>query len=752
MKSYFHFLLCISGESAPILLVRGLCSSFGHICADTLLHRIIIIVWIMKPLYSLILACFCGPLFAQFDYPATRMGNEVSLLHGTTVADPYRWLESYKSEEVKTWINLQHQFSMDYLSKGPTRARVRELLSKLNSAPTYSPPIITGGRQVWLETQPNFQQGFLRTRAENSEVIETIVDANKLSSDGSLAISMFNVSPDGRVIIYKLRVRGTQNFKMIVKSLGSDDHFYEIPNSTGLSASNGIGWVNGSKGFYYTKEVKAAVPSPSTPSYQALYYHTVGATPDSDVLVYGSSANPGLRLSCNTSRDGKYLYARIWTKSGHTNGVLLVPLQAGIAAPERALIVDEAHSAKSTPLGVRNDILYLLTNESAPNRRVVAVDPKRPEKQFWRTVVAESDSVIDDAVLIGEVIATDTLVDASSELRIYSTDGSLVRNVDLPGVGALSNLVQNSSNFNLIFGFQSINQPKTIHELDLTTFKTRLLTPSKVPFDSAAFEVRREFVKARDGARIPVFIALRRGLPLDGSTPLLLIGYGGFGVPMGPGFGVREAAWLEMGGAIAIASIRGGGEYGERWHRAGMLFNKRNSISDFVDVGRWLIDQKFTSSSRLGISGISNGGLIVSAAVNDEPQLFGAVVNSFGLTDMVRNESIKSDFDWTDEFGSVADEASFRNLLSYSPLHNIKPNVPYPPIFTHAAELDDRVFPWHQYKYVAALQNNQLGRGPHLLVVSYGTGHVYGKSLSTLLNERTDVLSFLAISLGLSAP
>lgn len=379
---------------------------------------------------------------------------------------------------------------------------------------------------------------------------------------------------------------------MFVKSMDGPEVFTEILNPPKYTGGDGIGWVNGSTGFYYTKEIfdSSGVNDKVKAGQIGIYYHAVGSKSKDDVLVYGGNSNEGWRYTVGTSLDGSYLFANVWKKTGVTTAVLLIPLQNQDANASKAIVVDEAFTAKHHPLGTHAGKLYMLTNESAPKWRVGKIDPAKPGNDFWRTVVPESEFVLGDAVLINGKIAASSLIDAASSLRIYETTGEMLKHVDLLGVGSLSNLAPNEANSNLIFGFQSIDLPKTYYEVDLKTFKVSVQTASKVPFDSTKYEVKEVFVSARDGTRVPVFISSKKGMKLDPNIrPIPPYRVWPINMSQSPYFGGREATWLEMGGGVAIAGVRGGGEYGENWHRAGMLLTKQNSFHDFVDVAQWLV-------------------------------------------------------------------------------------------------------------------------------------------------------------------
>lgn len=696
-------------------------------------------------------ACFCNTLHADPVYPVSRTVSATTQVHGVSIDDPYQWLENLDSAEVKEWIAKQNETSNSNIRSSGLYQRFHDALDRLGNAPEYSLPQIRAGREIWLESRPGLEQSLLQVRDTASQVVQTLVDPNELRKDGSLAVSHYKLSPNGQLVAYKLRIKGSQTFRLLVARTENGERVSEVLDPNGAVGSENLVWSADSKGLYYAKTIKPSPLSPGLPpanSYEGIYYHAIGTDSASDVLVFSASDNKTWRFGPAYVGDG-YLACLLWEKSAQKRGMVLVPHANGVPQKGGPVFIDSAFVARSRPLGFSRGNLLSLTNDSAPNQKVVLIDPAHPQREAWKVIVPESQHTIDGAVLVNDKIVVSRLADVTSALSVYDVNGNFLAEVNLPGIGVITHTLPYSEGDSFLFAFDSLISPRTIYELNLSSFKYSVRTPAQIPFDSNRYTFDRVFFEARDGARIPIFIAMKTDRPQAELPPMLLTGYGGFNYSYKPRFGSLEATWLELGGSLAIANIRGGGEYGEAWHRNGMLLNKQNAFNDFVDAANWLIDHRYVNPRKIAIVGMSNGGLLVSAAVNQSPQIFGAVVNSFGLTDMIRNESAKTKFNWTDEFGSIADERHFQNLLSYSPLHNIKANVDYPPILVQAAELDDRVLPWHQYKYIAALQNLNTGRSKKLLSVSLGSGHAFGKSASTLKDESSILLTFIATSLGM---
>lgn len=695
----------------------------------------------MKPIIALALAAFAIQTAAQVTYPSTRTVSDTTVAFGATVPDPYRWLEDTQSPEVKEWYKSQSSLTSKVLGSWGERDQIVSRIKALHLATLFGPPVIRSERMYWSMVPPNQEQPVLKTRLTNSDVETMFVDPNAMDKAG-LSLSAYTVSPDGLAVAYFLRQSGTQSFLLQVKSV--DGRVVDIPNPSRQPGMNVIAWLSDSSGFYYSAE-SASTP---TPEY-TIRLHKLGTPAGADRTILGGGELAGHALTPFSVGDGRHLIVRTWKKMGANRGVILLPMSGDLPDPTKGpVLVDTEKPAHNVPLGVHQGKLIMMTSKDAPAYRIVEVDASFPDSDRWRTLVPEQVAAVDDAAYQEGRIVVSYLRDAASAVSIFDTSGALLKDVVLPSVGTLGGaLMANRMAGHVMFHFSSTILPRELWSLSLKTFDLKRVYPEQTAFDSSQFEMVRVFVSARDGTRIPVFIARKKGTLENGSTPYILNAYGGFGVAKSPSFSAQEGAWLEMGGGIAVAAVRGGGEYGRNWHDQGRGLNKINAINDVVDVAQWLVANNHTRQPLLGLQGTSNGGLVVSAALNQNPSLFGAAVNFVGLTDMLRYETAKGVFNWTDEYGTVKDEAEFRNLLSYSPLHQIKAAAAYPPVLVTAAELDDRVPPWHQYKFIATLQNHTGGNGPKLLSVAMGSGHGVGKSLSVLFSEWADSLAFFRMHL-----
>ncbi|OYT88737.1 MAG: hypothetical protein CFE43_21070 [Burkholderiales bacterium PBB3] len=689
---------------------------------------------------------------SQIAYPPSAAGNQSTTLHEVSVPDPYQWMEKLDSSLVRDWRDSQHALTMKYLEKSEgRRASIRAIASRLTLSLPMRVPDVHNGTEVWLAAAPGEGQASLRSRRAGELKENIIYDPNKEAPDGSLSVANFWVSKDGEMTTFQVRVKGTQQFLMYVKSTTNDKTFYEMPKPPKTPLVSRVGWLNGHESFYYVREVDAetlaASKTPKSPF--LIYHHVVGTDPKSDSLVYSDDSTPARRYSCMTSDDGKWLILNVWEKRGVQNGLMFMPLKNGIADTSKKILIGEDFAATNRLLDVKDGHALILTNKGAPNFKVVSLDLTSTGSPSSKDVLSERASAIEHIVAVNGKLAVSYITDGSHEAYIFSNEGAVLSKVQLPGVGSVGAWAGDANGSRVLFTFSSMVSPVALYALDIDSGKVAIYKSALIPFDSSKYEVVKEFVQARDGTKLAVLIARKKNTINDGKSHLLLEGYGGFGVSLNSYFSAATAAWLDMGGVYANALIRGGGEYGANWRKGGTMLNKKNSFHDFVDIAQYLVDKKFTSSDRLGIIGESNGGLLVAAAVNERPKLFAAAASMVGITDMIRLETSKIPFDWTDEYGTVKNVDDFRNLLSYSPIHNIARDVEYPAVLVISSELDDRVLPWHQFKYTAALQNSNLGAKPKLLRISYGAGHAYGKTLQMQIEETTDTLTFIANATGL---
>ena len=683
------------------------------------------------------------------QYPETRKMAQTDNYHGTTVTDAYRWLEDDNSAETKAWVVAQNAVTDKFLMAVPQRLPVKKIYTDLYNFERFSLPFKEGKRYFWTRNDGLQQQSVLYTAPSLTAKPSVAIDPNQFSKDGTVALSGITVSRDGRYLAY-----GTS-------SAGSDWQTWQVRDlNTGRDLKNKVEWVKFSaaewspdgKGFFYSRyDVPEAGQSLTGSNFfQKLYYHKLGTLQSSDQLVYENKAEKEWGYAASVTDDGKHLIISVWKGSGRKNGLLVMPLRKGAYVAGTPKVITLDFSAEYTFIGAKGDTLWVKTDKDAPLGRVIAIDIKNGASANWKTVIPEAKDALTSASVVGGKIITQYLQDAASVANVHNLNGKLDRTVTFPGVGTVGGFGGRISQPETFYSYTSLISPSEIYRYDVASGKSTLFKRPKTAFDQASYETKREFVTSRDGTRFPIFIAHRKGLTLDGTNPTLLYGYGGFNVSETPTYRVTAATWMTMGGVYVSASIRGGGEYGAAWHDAGTKLKKQNVFDDFIAAAEWLIANKYTTPAKLGINGGSNGGLLVGAVVNQRPELFGAAVPQVGVMDMLRFHKFTIGWAWVSDYGSSDNAEEFKALFAYSPLHNIKSGVKYPPILVTTADHDDRVVPAHSFKYIAALQAVDTGPAPKLIRIETSAGHGAGKPTSKIIEERSDVLAFMANAFGLS--
>ncbi|MCA3041945.1 MAG: S9 family peptidase, partial [Rhodocyclaceae bacterium] len=487
--------------------------------------------------------------------------------------------------------------------------------------------------------------------------------------------------------------------------------------------------------------------------FQKLYYHRIGTPQSADQLIYENPVEKEWGFGASVTDDGKHVIINVWKGSGRKNGLLVMPLKSGAvpAVPASVLkTITLDFDAEFTPIGANGNTLWVKTDLNAPRGRVVAIDLTKRERANWKTVVAETKDTLTSADVVGGKILAQYLQDAATAVIVHGLDGKKLSSVSLPGVGSASGFGGKFNDKETFYSYTSLINPTEIYRYDVSTGKSTLFKRPQTAFDTTQYETKREFVTSKDGTRFPIFIAHRKGLKLDGSNPTLLYGYGGFNVSETPSYRVTASTWMKMGGVYVSASIRGGGEYGAAWHDAGTKGKKQNVFDDFIAAGEWLVANKYTNSTRLAVNGGSNGGLLVGAVVNQRPDLFGAAIPQVGVMDMLRFHKFTIGWAWVSDYGTSDKPDDFKWLYAYSPLHNVASGKKYPPIMITTADHDDRVVPAHSFKYAAALQAADTGSAPKLIRIETSAGHGAGKPTSKIIEERADILAFIANAFDVS--
>ncbi len=676
--------------------------------------------------------------------PATRTEDVVDDLYGTKVPDPYRWLEDSGSDEVRRWVEAQNAHTRSLLDPRPGRDAVRRRLTSLLSIGTIGAPAVRNGRYFYTRREAGQNQPILYVRRGLKGEDRALVDPNALSADGTATIDWWYPSDDGALVAYGVSTSGDEKSTLRVIETETGAH---RPDTIPHTRYSSLGWLPDGSGFYYTRyPAPGTVPAGQENYNSHVFFHRLGTAPAADPKVFGEGRKAEDIIQINISPDGRYLVITVnegWAR----NDLFVRDLKAeGMPTITVAEGIDALFSGE-----VVGATLYLLTNWQTPRYRLLAVDLARPQKENWRPLIPESGAVLNQFAYAGGQIAALYLKDASSRLAIHAADGKKVRDIPLPALGTISIVSGRHDSQEVFFDFSSYTMPPAIDRHDLRTGATAPWEKVKADIDLSRLEVKQVFYPSKGGTRVSMFVVHRKGLRRDGSHPTLLYGYGGFNINQTPGFSRGLVLWLERGGVYAEANLRGGGEYGEEWHRAGMLNHKQNVFDDFAAAAEWLVASKYTTRERLGIMGGSNGGLLVGATIAQRPDLFRAAVCAVPLLDMVRYHNFQIARLWIPEYGSAETPEQFRFLYAYSPYHHVKERTSYPAVLLTTAESDSRVDPMHARKMAARLQaatSSGPGR-PILLRTETRAGHGIGKPVSKQIDEATDVWTFLLWQLGL---
>jgi prolyl oligopeptidase len=697
----------------------------------------------------------------QLTYPATRRGDQTDDYHGTQVADPYRWLEDLDSPETRAWVEAQNQVTFAWLGQIASRERIRQRLTQLWNYERFGLPHKRGGRYFYTKNDGLQNQSAVYVIDQLGGQPRLLIDPNKLSADGTVALANWFVSDDGRFLAYGLAGAGSDWQEWHVLNVATGQ---KLPDHLKWLKFSRVSWLPDGSGFYYSRydEPPAGEKYTGANYYQKLFFHKLGDPQEKDTLVYERLDEKEWGFDGDVTEDGQYLVISVWRGTERKNQVFYKSL-ASADAPVVELIT--SWDAEYDFIGNEGPVFWFATDKDAPLRRVIAVDTSvnpgpqagsagepRPMVAALAEVIPESNDTLQSASLVGEHFVLRYLNDATSAIRVFDLTGQHVRDVELPGLGSAGGFGGRQGDPETFYSFTSYTVPGSIYRYDVATGRSTLFREPKVDFDPSRYEAKQFFYESKDGTRIPLMIVSRRGVKLDGNNPTILYGYGGFNVSQTPGFAVSTIAWLEMGGVYAVANMRGGGEYGRAWHEAGMQGRKQNVFDDFIAAAEWLIANKYTSPKKLAIRGGSNGGLLVGAAITQRPELFAAAVPAVGVMDMLRYHKFTIGWAWVSEYGSSDDSQQLQTLLAYSPLHNLKLGTQYPATLVTTGDHDDRVVPAHSYKFAAALQAAQAAQQPTLIRIETRAGHGAGTPTSKQIDAATDVLAFLSAVLKAPAP
>ena len=685
---------------------------------------------------------------AGVTYPATDKRPVIDDYHGVKVEDPYRWMEALDAPDVASWVAAQNGVTEPYLKTVPLRGHFQTRLTELWNYARVGLPRIEGNRLFYQRNSGLQRQAPLFVRQSVDAPAKLVIDPNVISEDGSISLAQWSPSPDGRLLAYGLSEGGADWETVHVREVDSGR---DLDDEVRWIRFSEIAWTGDSKGFFYSrypeppknKVLEAAL------SGHALYYHRIGTPQSQDVLVYQRKDRAGWIVTGLMTEDGRYLLVLLYEGAENRNALYVAdlkdPKMPRIGAPITTL--RERNDAEYWPLGNNGSTILLRTDKDAPSRKVVAVDVARPDAP-WRDVIPERKEAMENATIVAGRIVTQYLVDVQSRLSIFALDGTPQRDVTLPTTGTVAALGGRQDGQEIWYSFTSPVTPTTVFHHDPAKNVSTPFEAPVLPIDLNAFETRALFATSKDGTRVPFFVTSRKGLELNGKNPTMLYGYGGFSVSMTPAYRQDVPAWLERGGVWVTASMRGGAEYGEAWHQAGMLDRKQNVFDDFIAVAEQLIASKYASPSTLAIMGGSNGGLLVGAVMQQRPGLFGAALPEVGVMDMLRYDKFTGGALWTTEYGSAANAAQFQTLFRYSPVHNVKAGTCYPATLVTTADHDDRVVPSHSFKFTAATQAAQGCDKPILIRVEVQGSHGY-RPTDKLIAERADEWSFAALHTGM---
>ncbi len=708
-----------------------------------------------------------------WTYPAARVETVTDTYHGVTVADPYRWLENPDSEESRAWIDAQVALTTSYLAGVPQRGAIEARIRELWNFERYGAPSKQGNKYFWSYNSGLQNQSVLFVADSVSDSGRVLLDPNTLKADGTMALAGLAITDDARYMAYGVSEAGSDWNTWRVRDIATGK---DLPDELNWVKFSGASWTNDGEGFFYSRydAPKEGEKLTGENFFQKLYYHKLGTPQSDDVLVYQETeeVKKDWGFGGSVTEDGEYLVIGVWQGTDPKNRVYVKDIspkgntKESLGDGSVMKLLDE-RDASYEYVGNDGSVFYFNTNLDAPKGRVIAIDLTKPDRSEWREIIPQSDARLTGVGMLGDNFFASYLRDARSEIRQFALDGTLVRIVELPGIGSASGIGGKRSDTEAFYSFSGFTTPTRIYRFDLGTGQSTLFKAAKVAFNPDDFVTEQEFYRSKDGTWVPMFLTYKKGLERDGNNPTLLYGYGGFDISITPSFSVSNLVWMEMGGVYASANIRGGGEYGEDWHRAGTLTQKQNVFDDFIAAGEWLVENKFTQPSKLAIRGGSNGGLLVGACITQRPELFGAALPEVGVLDMLRfhrftiGHAWRSDYGAADKYPNEADpsnpygtEEQFKALFAYSPYHNIKQGVCYPATMVMTADHDDRVVPAHSFKFAAALQAAQGKvencKSPALIRIETRAGHGAGKPTAKIIEEAADRWAFLVRALDMN--
>lgn len=699
-----------------------------------------------KPMIVILAAAMAAVLILAcggqtgIDYPQTKKGDQVDDYFGTKVADPYRWLEDDQAAEVKQWVIAQNKVTDAYLEKIPFRETIRRRIRETLNYPRYSQPIKAGRYYLFSKNDGLQDQSVYYIQQGLDGEAEVLLDPNTLSKDGTVGVGLAGISKDDRYLCFSRSDGGSDWKEFRVMELESRE---ELPDRVRWIKFSGASWYK--DGFFYSgyEAPKKGEELTAANRFNRVYFHKLGDPQAKDKVVFEDPEHPLRYIFASVTEDERFLLLYV-SEGTHGNEIYYRDLE-----DPRGKILQLIKGFENNHQVIDNigDRLLIQTDLDAPKGRLVLVDPAKPAPENWITFLAEGENAIQSVSLAGQRVFVSVLKDASTRTFQYDLEGNLEREIVYPALGSAGGFYGKKRDTTLFYTFTSFMYPPTIFRYDVEAGKSEVFRRSRVKFNPDDYAVKQVFYSSKDGTRVPMFIVNKKGLNLNGDNPTLLYGYGGFSASMTPYFSAGILVLLENGGVYAMANIRGGGEYGEEWHKAGMLQHKQSSFDDFIAAAEYLIAEKYTSSERLAIAGASNGGLLVGACMTQRPELFKVAFPAVGVMDMLRYHKFTVGWGWAVEYGSSDKEEDFRYLYAFSPLHNIKEGVNYPATLVTTADHDDRVVPAHSFKFIATLQEKHHGENPVLISIETRSGHG-SSNLTKAIDSLTDRWSFMFFNMG----
>lgn len=684
----------------------------------------------------------CQAEKTKINYPMTKKVDTVDVYFGQKVADPYRWLEDDNSAETAEWVKQQNQVTFDYLESIPFRESVKKRLADLYYYPKSSAPVHNGGRYFFYKQEGKQNQSVLyyKNKLEDEDI--ELLNPNTMSDEGTVALSTVSVSEDGKYIGYGIARAGSDWNELYVKDIEKNE---VLPDHIKWVKFSGISWYG--DGFFYSRYPEPVGNEALTGANIncRIYYHRLGTEQSADKLIYEDKQNPERSLYADVTENGGVLCVSV-AESTSGNALLVKRLDSDTEFKN----VVSGFENDFMPIDYINGKLLVLTNHNAPKYRLIAVDLESYSEDKWVDIIPESENVLSSVSLKSGKLIANYIKDAQSSVVVYSQEGKLLHNVDLPQIGTVSGFGGSCNDSVTFYSLVSLTSPATIYKYNVNTNKSELFRQSQIKFDGSDYETQQVFYPSKDGTKIPMFIVHKKGIKLDGTNKVWMYGYGGFNITVPPSFSVARALWIEQGGVYCVMNLRGGGEYGEEWHKAGTKFNKQNVFDDCIAAAEYMIEKGYTTAGNIVLQGGSNGGLLVGAVVNQRPDLYGVSLPNVGVMDMLRYHKFTIGKHWATDYGTSEDsKAMFEYLIKYSPLHSIK-DIEYPATLVTTGDHDDRVVPAHSFKFAATLQEHQKGSAPILIRIETNAGHGVGKPASKWIEENADMISFAFYNLKMT--